>query len=199
MRLQEIVHETPRTSPPQPSPRRYNWAYTYSIQTRNETCAICENKHTVIECREFLCYSIDGRWQCAKALRFCFRCLSPDHGGRNCPRNEMNERCGKSSFSARHHVLLHDDARNTRPGNFGSRDESSYSSYSRPPGSNRFDNRNAAGPLRSSGHIDQGHRSTPLSPLTMNRPRMYHCSINARESVSLRNIPVWLIANGLKN
>ena len=124
-RIQETMQET-QTQNPQPLPKRTNqyshWHnerntgrfHAYATQTHVDDCPVCENKHPVHACYEFRSYDIDTRWQCAKALKLCFRCLSSFHEGKNC---RKTERCTQSGCTASHHELLHDPKRQRRTGN----------------------------------------------------------------------------------
>ena len=67
-------------------------------------CKICGGSHGAWNCTEFVHLSLPDRWNTAKELQLCFRCLGENHIGRSCPRSRP---CGKNGCRELHHKLLH--------------------------------------------------------------------------------------------
>ena len=59
--------------------------YVFNTQSMPaQKCPHCSGTHYLSKCEEFRNLPIDGRWEAAKALRRCFKCLGYNHGRRNC-------------------------------------------------------------------------------------------------------------------
>ena len=70
----------------------------------NTSCQICRKDHKIWTCAKFMENSVTKRWDIAKRLNLCFRCLGDGHREKSCPRNLP---CGKNGCKKLHHVLLH--------------------------------------------------------------------------------------------
>ena len=77
---------------------------TTNTNDRYNKCQLCGEAHCLWACQKFKALSHDQRWEKAKSLHVCFRCLSSSHEGRNCPRSRV---CGISGCDRTHHNLLH--------------------------------------------------------------------------------------------
>ena len=70
------------------------------------TCRVCNKSHGVWACEEFKQMEVPERWENAKKLRICFRCLGEGHLGQYCTRTRT---CGLNGCKELHHRLLHSD------------------------------------------------------------------------------------------
>lgn len=68
------------------------------------SCRICGAPHGIWKCQEFIQKSVSDRWNVAKLLHLCFRCLAEGHPGKSCPRSNQ---CGQNGCQESHHRLLH--------------------------------------------------------------------------------------------
>ena len=68
------------------------------------SCRVCNKQHGTWTCDEFKQLNIQKRWECAKRLRLCFRCLGKGHLGQCCTRTRV---CGLNGCKELHHRLLH--------------------------------------------------------------------------------------------
>ncbi|MCG8045578.1 MAG: DUF1759 domain-containing protein, partial [Candidatus Thiodiazotropha taylori] len=68
------------------------------------TCRECGKQHGIWSCRIFAQRSVRDRWNVAKRLQLCYRCLGEDHQGKSCPRSRT---CGLDGCVDMHHRLLH--------------------------------------------------------------------------------------------
>ena len=68
------------------------------------SCRVCNKQHGTWTCDEFKQLNIQKRWECAKRLRLCFRCLGEGHLGQYCTRTRV---CGLNGCKELHHQLLH--------------------------------------------------------------------------------------------
>ena len=67
---------------------------------------VCGKSHGVWSCGEFKQLDVSKRWENAKKLRLCFRCLDEGHLGQYCTRTRV---CGLGGCKELHHRLLHSD------------------------------------------------------------------------------------------
>ncbi|MCG8112260.1 MAG: retropepsin-like domain-containing protein, partial [Candidatus Thiodiazotropha taylori] len=67
-------------------------------------CKVCGSSHGAWNCVTFRNLSLPLRWDTAKELQLCFRCLGDNHFGRSCPRSGQ---CGQNGCKELHHKLLH--------------------------------------------------------------------------------------------
>ena len=70
----------------------------------SSSCPICTKVHPVWKCLEYRKLSIAERWQKARTLKLCYRCLNSGHLGNNCPRSQP---CGADGCTETHNALLH--------------------------------------------------------------------------------------------
>ena len=54
--------------------------------------------------------SVPERWEAAKSLKLCYRCLGGDHSGETCVRSRV---CGINNCKNTHNRLLHRDSAQT--------------------------------------------------------------------------------------
>ncbi|CAG2212808.1 unnamed protein product [Mytilus edulis] len=74
--------------------------------TGNRVCKCCNGNHGVWKCDEFRKLTVNKRWDTAKRLQLCYRCLGHDHVGRQCPRSRA---CNLVGCKEVHNRLLHRD------------------------------------------------------------------------------------------
>ncbi|XP_063441925.1 uncharacterized protein LOC134722246 [Mytilus trossulus] len=72
----------------------------------NRMCKYCNGNHGVWKCDEFRKLTVNKRWDTAKRLQLCYRCLGHDHVGRQCPRSRA---CNLDGCKEVHNRLLHRD------------------------------------------------------------------------------------------
>ena len=72
----------------------------------NTSCHICRRDHKIWTCSKFVKKCVSDRWDAAKRLKLCFRCLGDGHIGKSWPRSLP---CGENGCKKLHHVLLHSD------------------------------------------------------------------------------------------
>ena len=77
---------------------------TASRKPLNIPCLECGKQHGVWNCREFIRRKLADRWNVAKRLQLCYRCLAHGHRGKTCPRSQA---CGQDGCIKLHHRLLH--------------------------------------------------------------------------------------------
>ena len=73
-------------------------------QVGNRACRLCNKPHGVWARNEFKELTAPKRWDCAKKLKLCFRCLGEGHLGQHCYRSRV---CGINGCQEFHHKLLH--------------------------------------------------------------------------------------------
>ena len=66
-------------------------------------CKVCSGHHGVWRCDRFKAMSLPERWEAAKNLKLCYRCLGGDHGGESCARLRV---CGINNCKNTHNRLL---------------------------------------------------------------------------------------------
>ena len=67
-------------------------------------CKVCKGHHGVWHCDKFKDLPVQERWNTAKRLKLCFRCLGGDHRGQTCVRTRV---CGINNCKDNHNRLLH--------------------------------------------------------------------------------------------
>ena len=70
-------------------------------------CKVCSGHHGVWRCDKFKAMSPPARWEAAKRLKLCYRCLGGDHNGETCVRSRI---CGINNCKNTHNRLLHRDS-----------------------------------------------------------------------------------------
>ena len=70
-------------------------------------CKVCGGHHGVWRCDKFKAMSPPARWEAAKSLKLCYRCLGGDHNGETCVRSRI---CGINNCKNTHNRLLHRDS-----------------------------------------------------------------------------------------
>ena len=70
----------------------------------NISCDVCGDNHTIFNCSQFEKMSVPVRWETAKRLKRCYRCLANGHRGKSC---ENSQPCGRGGCRKLHHRLLH--------------------------------------------------------------------------------------------
>ena len=67
-------------------------------------CKVCKGHHGVWRCDKFKDLPVQERWNTAKRLKVCFRCLGGAHRGQTCVKTRV---CGISNCKDNHNRLLH--------------------------------------------------------------------------------------------
>ena len=109
-----LSKESGRRSQPPPSARPWKQAAGNQLRARTyytapattSSCASCKGHHPIWKCAAFKAITAAERWKIAKGKNLCYRCLSSDHLGKDCPRDKA---CGKDGCAQHHHYLLHTD------------------------------------------------------------------------------------------
>ena len=70
-------------------------------------CKVCSGHHGVWRCERLKAMSPRARWEGAKSLKLCYRCLGGDHNGEICVRSRI---CGINNCRNTHNRLLHRDS-----------------------------------------------------------------------------------------
>ena len=70
----------------------------------NTFCQVCESRHKIWTCQEFLKMNVPERLVTAKRFKLCYSCLADGHSGKACPRSRL---CGQYGCRELHHRLLH--------------------------------------------------------------------------------------------
>ena len=70
-------------------------------------CKVSCGHHGVWRCDKFKAMSPPARWEAAKSLKLCYRCLGGDHNGETCVRSRI---CGINNCKKTHNRLLHRDS-----------------------------------------------------------------------------------------
>ncbi|MCG8076809.1 MAG: DUF1759 domain-containing protein, partial [Candidatus Thiodiazotropha taylori] len=111
--FQTIASETVRgftesdrnTHATQPIPKYRNQRTLFGETEDNSSlCQVCDRKHSIWSCHDFMQKSVSERWNIAKYLQLCFRCLGTSHFGKLCRRSRP---CGINRCRQLHHKLLH--------------------------------------------------------------------------------------------
>ena len=69
-----------------------------------QPCQACKEQHRIWQCKVFKQKDVSERWNIAKRIQFCYRCLVEGHHRKSCPRTGQ---CGKNGCHKVHHRLLH--------------------------------------------------------------------------------------------
>ncbi len=79
----ETVAMNPESSAP--SDDVHSWESlqqnSYGVHSHGKVCALCGGTHFIGLCEEFKSLTIDDRWNRARQLKLCFRCLKATTGG----------------------------------------------------------------------------------------------------------------------
>lgn len=73
-------------------------------QSKTKICKVCSDNHDIWNCSIFKQLSAAQRWNKAKELKLCFRCLGSGHSGSTCNRMKV---CGIQGCRKNHNRLLH--------------------------------------------------------------------------------------------
>ena len=101
----ESTNVTEPTQEPKWNGQRTFFGEIVNIDSKkNISCDVCGDKHTIMNCSKFNKMSVPMRWQTAKCLNLCYRCLENGHRGKSC---EKSRACGRSGCRKLHNTLLH--------------------------------------------------------------------------------------------
>ena len=172
-----LSEESGRRSQPPPSARPWKQAAGNQLRARTyytapataSSCASCKGHHPIWKCAAFKAINAAERWKIAKGKNLCYRCLSSDHLGKDCPRDKA---CGKDGCAQHHHYLLHTDRAVAAP-----RRESS-----------------AQAPVDTTTSQESTHVTDAIK-VTEEESAMISSSCSSQSAVALRTIPVRL-SNG---
>ncbi|XP_064629276.1 uncharacterized protein LOC135488565 [Lineus longissimus] len=78
--------------------------FTGTPRNNNNNCELCDQTHGIWACDVFKRLEINKRWEKAKHLALCYRCLGRNHLGSKC---ERTRECGIDECKETHHRLLH--------------------------------------------------------------------------------------------
>ena len=92
-----------------PWKRSENYAKSFvssreGVEPKVQICKLCGHSHPIWHCEVFKEKPIERRWETAKRLGLCYRCLSNDHLGSSCPNYRE---CKIDGCKDTHHRLLH--------------------------------------------------------------------------------------------
>ena len=113
---EETIHGLTRTNIQKPwkgSKSEHNRTYFTRSENKayskpaSQTCKFCNGPHGIWHCKTFQELKECDRWEKAKELKLCFRCLGYDHMGGFCKRSRV---CGIQGCRRTHHRLLHTKA-----------------------------------------------------------------------------------------
>ena len=79
-------------------------------RNENISCEVCGVSHTIYNCSKFERMSVPVRWETAKCLKLCYRCLANGHRGKSC---ENSRPCGRGGCRKLHNRLLHTNCKRT--------------------------------------------------------------------------------------
>lgn len=87
---------------PQPSRDRSGLDRQTVRETYIRQCRVCQSRHPLRFCRQFLDMSHETRLRTVVMYRYCSRCLAQSHQARSCPSGKKCAECGED-----HNTLLH--------------------------------------------------------------------------------------------
>ncbi|XP_048239844.1 uncharacterized protein LOC124124713 isoform X1 [Haliotis rufescens] len=73
---------------------------------REVICKVCGEQHVLWKCNVFKNMNVSERWNTAKKMKVCFRCLGGNHRGSQC---RYAYRCGINGCTKTHNRLLHEN------------------------------------------------------------------------------------------
>ena len=74
------------------------------VEPKIQRCKLCGHSHPIWHCNVFKGRPVERRWETAKRLGLCYRCLRNDHLGNSCP---SYRECKIDGCKDTHHRLLH--------------------------------------------------------------------------------------------
>ena len=86
------------------SPRTFFGDQAESQAIQISQCRLCGERHGIWRSNDFLNKSVPERWNIARRLQLCYRCLAEGHTGKSCTRTRV---CGENGCLEVHHRLLH--------------------------------------------------------------------------------------------
>ena len=81
----------------------YNESTPKSTKQPERKCSFCQGSHGIWECGSFKALNVTSRWDKAKELNLCYRCLG-SHMAKMCKQTRI---CAINSCKTTHHRLLH--------------------------------------------------------------------------------------------
>ena len=101
----ENINVTEPTQEPTWNDQRTFFGEIVSIDSKeNISCDVCGDNHTILNCSKFERMSVPVRWETAKRLNLCYRCLDKGHIGKSCERSRA---CRLGGCRKLHNKLLH--------------------------------------------------------------------------------------------
>lgn len=152
--------------------RKDNPSKAFLASANPRTCSICKGDHGVWTCETFKAMDNNMRWEKAKTLKLCFRCLGNNHRGTDCRRVRM---CGINGCSASHHRLLHRESIDQRQ----QRTDPVHNTPSPQTSGRALEQQKTAESKKESAHV--------MSLVTNSKQPGF---------VSMRTVPVYLQNNG---
>ena len=75
-------------------------------EKHDHPCKVCNQKHPIWKCDMFKGMEHRKKWETAKKLGLCYRCLGKRRLSDPCT---LNRECGIDGYKNRHHQLLHEE------------------------------------------------------------------------------------------
>lgn len=101
--LHGLARQKPRKGPKSEQNKTFFTRPDKSENSKNP-CKFCNGPHGIWYCKTFQSLKESDRWDKAKEMKLCFRCLGHDHVGGSCQRSRV---CGIQGCKRTHHRLLH--------------------------------------------------------------------------------------------
>lgn len=92
----------PQDHHPRVNDRKSKVVYAATEDQKTE-CFCCGAEHITTECKKLKAMPVEKRWEWAKEIRICFRCLNSKHRRFRCKKKA----CGVKECRRPHHALLH--------------------------------------------------------------------------------------------
>ena len=74
-----VSNASQAAEPTEPEPSRAAYAQPRTAASDRRTCPKCRGRHALADCSNFLTLGVQKRWDLAKLVGLCLRCLQPGH------------------------------------------------------------------------------------------------------------------------
>lgn len=132
---------------------------------REQSCPVCNGKHPIVKCSNFIKATADKRLDLISEKRLCFRCFRAGHISSDCTSKQTCSECGK-----RHNTLLHGATLKTK-------------THSEQTPSSTQSSRNPPQPLQPARVAESAHS---------NAASVTHSSVGTSNAIMCRIVPVVL-------
>ena len=163
------------------NPRTFFGDQAESKAILTSQCRLCGERHGIWKCNDFLQKSVPQRWNIAKRLQLCYRCLAEGHTGKSCTRTRV---CGENGCLEVHHKLLH------------RRENIPYHQRNTVYSTNRNHNGNNESPVTTSSSTE--HVSGTEGKELAHETTMTSRDNVATDFIALRTVPV-VLKNGSRS